>query len=75
MTTEQLVRKCFCKGCVPDREICHLSMCAKAKWQTLARAARRFVRLENERAMKRALKVCDEIDKETECRKTRRAGK
>jgi hypothetical protein len=44
--TEKLVRRVFCKGCDSDDEVCSIARCTKADWRSLARAARRFVRLE-----------------------------
>ena len=44
MTTEAMVRRCFCKGCVTDD---YCDYCDFSDWQKLSAAARRFVRTEN----------------------------
>ena len=62
MTTEEMARKCFCDLC--SYGPCTIFNPCRNAWKKFARAARRFVRMENKQAMKRVLKVCNEIDKE-----------
>ena len=63
MTTEQMVQKCFCEDHCPSQ--CRCNRCHADNWQSIARAVRRFVKMENKQAMERALKVAGKIDKET----------
>lgn len=57
-TTEQLVRKCFCNGCENDGEdLEHCPViCVAFDYTRVARAARRFVAMEN-RGKMRLLKL------------------
>ena len=65
MKTEQLVRKCFCGLCdIPDKggldescKYCH-------RWRTYSRAARKFVRMENEQKHEKHLMVIHAILKQ-----------
>ena len=83
LSTEQLFRKCF--GPSPLQVLDYNEI----EHRLIALAARKFVKMENKQAMERALKVCDQIDKEdaivlpkhfgemrfkTACRKTTRKG-
>jgi hypothetical protein len=70
LTVEQMARKCFC-----DLNLCAYGPCTqfdscRKAWKQFARAARKFVRMENEQ------KADNEWKKfKAACRKTRRAGK
>jgi ribosomal protein S2 len=46
--TEKLVKKCFCQACNcdPRSSSCITKTCQITNWKSVARSARRFVRLE-----------------------------
>jgi len=73
MTTEQMVAMSFCRTRCNIREgrFIHYASCKDVgclwlikDWKHLARAARRFYKMERDQTLKRALKMCDKIDKE-----------